>query len=155
MHLAIVLLSGFLTLLTVIHVDGPIAHAEDLVLCPLPSGENARLPLRACEQLLRANESQTKPTIQDVSPSSTDLALRRELLRQHHETILETARIQAAGQALLGIGMSGGLFKAPPPLPPLPLAPTPLFTPVVPFAPPPPVNCTSQQIGGMVSTNCY
>ncbi len=68
---------------------------------------------------------------------------------------LEQERIRAAGQALLGLGMSGGLFRnttppaplyQPQPIPVLPLAP--LTTPR------PPVNCITNQMGQYSFTNC-
>lgn len=69
---------------------------------------------------------------------------------------LEAARIQAAGQALMGIGMSGGIFKMPPPMPVPQLAPAPpLVLPAAPILAPPPVSCMSQKTGGVVTTNCY
>lgn len=76
---------------------------------------------------------------------------------QAREYRLEEARIQAAGQALLGLGMGGGLFR----IPPTPTAPAyqPQPTPVLPLAAParplPPVSCTSQRVGQTVYTDCY
>jgi len=85
------------------------------------------------------------------------LAFQRQALQQQLDAQLEAARINAAGQALMGLGMSGGIFKTPPPVQPIQLAPiTPLMMPAAPlFTPPPPVSCMSQKVGGVVSTNCY
>lgn len=67
---------------------------------------------------------------------------------------IEAARIQAVGQALMGLGMSGGILKSPVVVPQQPaIPPAPLFAPVAPV--PPPVNCTSHMVGGVVSTSCY
>ena len=70
---------------------------------------------------------------------------------------LEESRIQAAGQALLGLGIGGGLFRnttaptaplyQPSPVPALPFA--------APTAPVPPVSCSSRQVGSVVHTDCY
>ena len=60
------------------------------------------------------------------------------------EYALEQARIQAAGQALMGLGFSGGPFRMPAPQPA-----------VQPSRTTPPVSCTSNQIGASVYTNCY
>lgn len=81
----------------------------------------------------------------------------RALERQRaHE--LELVQQQAAGQALLGLGIGGGLFQntvtpaapiyQPQPVPVLPLTQPQRLTA-------PPVSCTSQRAGQTVYTNCY
>lgn len=66
-----------------------------------------------------------------------------------YEHELERARIQAAGQALMGLGLRGGLFR----MPAAPPAPAPIPAPL--YQPRPSVNCLSNQVGESVYTNCY
>lgn len=67
------------------------------------------------------------------------------------------AQDQAAGQAMMGLMMGGGLFHTP--TAPTPSAYQPQPTPVLPLAAParplPPVSCTSQRVGQTVYTDCY
>ena len=84
-------------------------------------------------------------------------ARRLDMQQQEYERQMELARIQAAGQALLGLGIGGGLFRnttaptaplyQPSPVPALPFA--------APTAPVPPVSCSSRQVGSVVHTDCY
>lgn len=81
-------------------------------------------------------------------------ALERQ--RDVEEAQLEQARIQAAGQALMGLGMSGGLFQTPSPPPmyqPVPAPPLPILQ--QPLRQTPPVSCSSRQVGQVGYTDCY
>jgi hypothetical protein len=78
----------------------------------------------------------------------------RDLQQREHE--MELARMQAVGQALLGLGVGGGLFKNPVPLPGPTYQPSPL--PILPLPQPrtavPPVSCSNRQVGSVVHTDC-
>ena len=69
--------------------------------------------------------------------------------QQAREYALEEARIRAAGQALLGLGIGGGIIKPPPPMPVYQPTPAPILQPTMPR------SCTSQHMGQTTYTNCY
>lgn len=76
-----------------------------------------------------------------------------ERKRQHE---MELARQQAAGQALMGLGIGGGLFRQPvAPRPPVYQAPVPVMPSAPMYQPPrPPVSCTTRTVGEVVYTDC-
>lgn len=75
-----------------------------------------------------------------------------EQQRAHERDLVQQ---QAAGQALMGLGIGGGLFRNT-------VQPAPVYhpspTPILPLAAPrlaPPVSCSNRQVGSVVHTDCY
>ena len=67
------------------------------------------------------------------------------------DAYVEAARLQAIGQALMGIGLGGGMFRMPP-LQPLPSIPAYQYQPI-PISPRQ-LHCTYNAIGAWLYQNC-
>lgn len=107
--------------------------AARVLLCPMTvCWSEAGIAQARREEEQRVHEADYRHWLSTLSPE------------QPHEYALEQARIQAAGMALFGLGITGGPFRLPPPQPA-----------VQPSRTAPPVSCTSNRVGQSIYTNCY